>query len=71
MTMNRIQFQPGLSMHEFFDLYGTEAKCQEALQAARWPVASSARTVAARLEPVSCATGCPTGSVARAIANAA
>lgn len=37
MTMNRIQFQPGLSMHEFFDLYGTEAKCQEALQAARWP----------------------------------
>jgi hypothetical protein len=37
MATNWIQFQPGLSMHEFFDLYGTEAKCQQALQAARWP----------------------------------
>lgn len=24
-------------MHEFFERYGTEAQCQEALQAARWP----------------------------------
>jgi ribosomal protein L37AE/L43A len=37
MPMNRIQFQPGLSMHEFYELYGTEAKCQAALQRARWP----------------------------------
>jgi predicted RNA-binding Zn-ribbon protein involved in translation (DUF1610 family) len=37
MPMNRIQFQPGLSMREFLDLYGTEQQCQEALQAARWP----------------------------------
>jgi transposase-like protein len=37
MPMNRIQFQPGLSMCEFFDCYGTEAKCQAALLAARWP----------------------------------
>ena len=37
MPMNRIQFQPGLSMREFLDLYGTEQKCQAALQAARWP----------------------------------
>ncbi len=37
MKMNRVQFQPGLSMPEFFERYGTEAKCQAALQAARWP----------------------------------
>jgi ribosomal protein L37AE/L43A len=37
MKMNRVQFQPGLSMPEFFDRYGTEAKCRAALQAARWP----------------------------------
>lgn len=37
MKMNRVQFQAGLSMPEFFDLYGTEAKCRLALQAARWP----------------------------------
>jgi ribosomal protein L37AE/L43A len=37
MTMNRVQFQPGLSMPEFLERYGTEAKCQAALQAVRWP----------------------------------
>jgi ribosomal protein L37AE/L43A len=37
MPMNRVQFQAGLSMPEFFDLYGTEAQCRAALQAARWP----------------------------------
>ena len=37
MAMNRIQFQPGLSMSEFFSLYGSEAQCEAALQAARWP----------------------------------
>jgi ribosomal protein L37AE/L43A len=37
MKMNRIQFQPGLSMPEFFEHYGTEVQCQAALQAARWP----------------------------------
>jgi len=37
MKMNRVQFQPGLSMPEFFERYGTEVKCQAALQAARWP----------------------------------
>jgi ribosomal protein L37AE/L43A len=37
MKMNRVQFQPGLSMPEFIERYGTEAKCQAALQAARWP----------------------------------
>jgi hypothetical protein len=37
MKMNRIQFQPGLSMPEFFERYGAESQCQAALQAARWP----------------------------------
>lgn len=37
MKMNRVQFQAGLSMPEFFERYGTEAKCRQALQAARWP----------------------------------
>lgn len=37
MTMNRIQFQPGLSMPEFFKRYGTESRCEVALERARWP----------------------------------
>ena len=35
--MNRVQFQPGLSMPEFYEQYGTEVKCRAALEAARWP----------------------------------
>jgi ribosomal protein L37AE/L43A len=35
--MNRVQFQPGLSMPEFLERYGTESKCRAALEAARWP----------------------------------
>ena len=37
MPMNRVQFQPGLSMPEFIKLYGTEAQCETALMKARWP----------------------------------
>lgn len=37
MTMNRVQFQPGISMPEFFARYGTEAHCEAALIAFRWP----------------------------------
>lgn len=37
MAMNRIQFQPGLSMPEFLKDYGTEAQCEQALGAVRWP----------------------------------
>ena len=37
MAMNRVQFQPGLSMTEFLDRYGSEDKCEAALVAARWP----------------------------------
>ena len=37
VAMNRIQFQPGLSMPEFFTLYGAEAQCATALEKVRWP----------------------------------
>ncbi|MGH8866146.1 MAG: IS1595 family transposase [Burkholderiales bacterium] len=37
MAMNRVQFQPGLSMAEFLDRYGSQDKCEAALSAARWP----------------------------------
>lgn len=37
MAMNRVQFQPGLSLRVFFQRYGTEAQCLEALKRARWP----------------------------------
>lgn len=37
MAMNRVQFQAGLSMAEFIQRYGTEAKCYRALYRARWP----------------------------------
>lgn len=37
MAMNKVQFQPGLSMAEFLDRYGSEAKCAAALEKSRWP----------------------------------
>ena len=37
MPMNMIQFQKGLPLPEFLDLYGTEAKCRRALYRWRWP----------------------------------
>lgn len=37
MPINRIQFQPGLSIFEFTERYGTEEKCEAALAAVRWP----------------------------------
>jgi transposase-like protein len=37
MAMNRIQFQPGLSLSEFLHNYGTEAQCEAVLEKARWP----------------------------------
>ena len=37
MTMNRIQFQLGLSLAEFLEQYGTEERCEQALDQARWP----------------------------------
>lgn len=37
MAMNRVQFQPGLSLPAFLHRYGTEPACEQALQQARWP----------------------------------
>lgn len=37
MAMNRVQFQPGLSMMEFMNKYGSEILCQTALEQSRWP----------------------------------
>jgi len=37
MPMNRVQFQPGLSMHDFLQRYGTEQQCEQALAERRWP----------------------------------
>lgn len=37
MAMNRIQFQPGLSLAAFLRDYGEESQCEAALVKARWP----------------------------------
>ena len=37
MPQNRIQFQPGMSLSEFMERFGTEEKCEAALEQARWP----------------------------------
>ena len=37
MATNKLQFQAGLSMLEFFDLYGTQDKCEEVVRQWRWP----------------------------------
>lgn len=37
MPMNRVQFQPGLSMPDFLLQFGTEFQCAAAVEQARWP----------------------------------
>ena len=37
MARNRIQFQPGMSLSQFLELYSTEEQCEAALEKARWP----------------------------------
>jgi len=37
MPINKIQFQPGLSLPTFFDQFGKEAQCEAVLEQARWP----------------------------------
>ena len=37
MAMNRVQFQPGLSMAEFVARYGSDGNCEAALIESRWP----------------------------------
>ena len=35
--MNRIQFQPGLSLTDFWEQFGTEEQCIAAVEQSRWP----------------------------------
>lgn len=37
MRKNKIQMQPGLSLSQFIDNYGTEQKCEDVLEKSRWP----------------------------------
>ena len=37
MAMNRVQFQPGLSLPAFLERFGTEAQCEDAMARLRWP----------------------------------
>jgi len=37
MAMNRIQFQPGLSLPTFLARFGSEPQCEAALEQTRWP----------------------------------
>ncbi len=37
MAQNRVQYQHGLPMLEFFDLYGSQRQCEELVRAWRWP----------------------------------
>jgi transposase-like protein len=37
MAINQIQFQAGLSLHDFFERFGSEEQCEAALVASRWP----------------------------------
>ena len=61
MAMNRIQFQPGLSLAAFLRDYGEESQCEAALVTARWP-AGWTRCAASR-----CGTALPaTAPAARA-----
>ena len=37
MPRNKVQFQKGIGLSEFLAQYGTEAQCEQALFAWRWP----------------------------------
>jgi ribosomal protein L37AE/L43A len=37
MAMNRVQFQPGLSMPDFLERFGSDDKCEAAVVSSRWP----------------------------------
>jgi len=54
--MNRIQFQPGLSLPEFLKLFGTEALYSQALERTRWPEGFFAVRSAVVVRTASCVT---------------
>ena len=55
MPLNRVQFQPGMSVAEFFDRIGSQAQCATALAAQRWPSGFAARVAWAPVT-LSCGT---------------
>lgn len=67
MAMNRIQFQPGLSMPEFLKDYGTEAQCEQALKVVRWsegfrwPRCAGERTLFCAMVPARSFSAAPAG----------
>ncbi len=48
MAMNRIQFQPSLSLPAFLAHLGAETQCEEALELSCWPHDFCAQHVANR-----------------------
>ena len=37
MAQNKVRYQRGLPMLEFFDLYGSQDRCEAAVRGWRWP----------------------------------
>ena len=37
MAQNKVQYQRGLSMPEFFDAYGSVEQCESLVRGWRWP----------------------------------
>ena len=37
MPQNKVQYQPGLSVPEFFDAYGLPERCEDFVRRWRWP----------------------------------
>jgi hypothetical protein len=36
MSQNSVQFQKGMSLDQLVERYGTDSKCEQALEEARW-----------------------------------
>lgn len=77
MPINRVQFQPGLSIAEFMSQFGSEEQCEAALIAARWPegfscLACGGPTRQLRRDPFASRAGsCRPGSAAGRAGSAA
>ena len=37
MAQNKVQYQHGFSLDEFYQKFGTEQQCEEELERTRWP----------------------------------
>ena len=61
MAINKVQLQAGLSMLEFFDLYGTQAQCEEVVRTWRSNTGAvqSSRSGRTPMLPVACLAARP------------